>query len=152
VDRLLGEHGIPKDSPAGRRNWESRMEERRRNEQSDDYKPIRRGWCLGDETFRKELLEQMDGRTGEHHYAPERREADEQKARRLISEEVKRLKWNHGELKARRKGDPGKVQVAKRLRAETTMTMRWIAKELNMGVWTHVSNLLSLERQERSSG
>jgi hypothetical protein len=43
------------------------------------------------------------------------------------------------------------MQIAKRQRAETTMTLKWIAKELNMGVWTHVSNLLSLERQKRSS-
>jgi hypothetical protein len=44
------------------------------------------------------------------------------------------------------------VQIAKRLQAETTMTLKWIAKELNMGVWTHVSNLLSLERKERRGG
>jgi REP element-mobilizing transposase RayT len=32
VDRLLGEHGIPKDSPAGRRQLEASLEERRAGE------------------------------------------------------------------------------------------------------------------------
>ena len=40
------------------------------------------------------------------------------------------------------KGDAGKVKLARQLRAETTMTLRWIAKRLQMGSWTYVSNLL----------
>ena len=44
VDRVMGEMGIPKDSTAGRRELERRMEARRASEQSAGYKPIRRGW------------------------------------------------------------------------------------------------------------
>ena len=40
------------------------------------------------------------------------------------------------------KGDKEKVALARRLRAETTMTLRWIADRLQMGSWTYVSNLL----------
>jgi len=48
VDRLLGEHGIPKDSPAGRQKFEQRMEQRRRAEdQPEAWAPVRHGWCLG---------------------------------------------------------------------------------------------------------
>jgi hypothetical protein len=43
-------------------------------------------------------------------------------------------------LKKRRKGDPKKVQIATRLRKETTVTLKWIAQRLHMGAWTHVSN------------
>ena len=43
----------------------------------------------------------------------------------------------------RRKGDAEKVALARRLRAETTMSLKWIAGELHMGSWTYVSNLLS---------
>ena len=32
--------------------------------------------------------------------------------------------------------------MVKRLRSETTMTLKWIAERLNMGVWTHVANRL----------
>ncbi len=40
VDRLLGEHGIPKDSPAGRAAFERRMELRRAGEDGEEFKPI----------------------------------------------------------------------------------------------------------------
>ena len=59
VDRVLGEYGIPKDSAAGRRQLEAVMETRRREGQDSAYDPIRRGWCLGDEAFRQELLARM---------------------------------------------------------------------------------------------
>jgi hypothetical protein len=54
VDRLLGEMRIPADSAAGRAELENDLE--RRREQEQDYRGIRRGWCLGGETFREELL------------------------------------------------------------------------------------------------
>ena len=40
------------------------------------------------------------------------------------------------------KGDKRKIRIAKRLRAETTMTLKWIGAQLNMGTWTHVANRL----------
>ena len=58
--------------------------------------------------------------------------------------------WTAEDLKARRKGDAKKVRLAQRLRAETTMTLKWIAGELQMGTWTHVSNLLSKQRRKSS--
>ena len=43
VDRLLGEWGSTKDSPAGRQRLERALEERRRAEEGEEFKPIRRG-------------------------------------------------------------------------------------------------------------
>jgi hypothetical protein len=37
----------------------------------------------------------------------------------------------------------GKVMMARRLRQETTMSLKWIAQRLQMGTWTYVSNLLN---------
>jgi hypothetical protein len=50
--------------------------------------------------------------------------------------------WTEKELPRRAKGDKGKVRLARQLRAETTMTLAWIARRLQMGSWTYVSNLL----------
>ena len=36
--------------------------------------------------------------------------------------------------------------VARRLRGESAMTLRWIADRLQMGSWTYVSNLLHAKR------
>lgn len=147
VDRLLGEYHIPQDSPAGRRRLEEALEQRRAAEEGDEFKPIRRGWFFGNAALKEELLGQMAERVGENHRAAERQESGEAKARRLMAEELQRLGWTAGELGRRPKGDPGKVALAWRLRTETTMTLKWIAAELQMGSWTYVSNLLSQRRR-----
>jgi len=41
--------------------------------------------------------------------------------------------WSAGELERRRKADGEKLKIARRLRAETTMTWGWIAERLAMG-------------------
>jgi hypothetical protein len=40
------------------------LEERSGAEEGEEFKPIRRGWCLGEEKFREELLTQMSERMG----------------------------------------------------------------------------------------
>ena len=59
-----------------------------------------------------------------------------------VQAELRRLRWSAASLAQRRKGDPDKVQVARRLRTETTMTLSWIAERLQMGTKTHVAHLL----------
>jgi REP element-mobilizing transposase RayT len=142
VDRLLGEYRIPQDSAAGRRVLAHALEARRQAEAGTDYKLIRRGWCLGEETFRKELLAQMSERIGAEHYGAERLETVEAKAERIVREELKRRRWQETDLAKRAKGDLGKVQIAGRLRAETLVTVKWIAARLGMGTAGYVNNRL----------
>jgi REP element-mobilizing transposase RayT len=147
VDRLLGEYGIPKDSPSGRRRLETALEERRAEEDGLDYKGLRRGWCFGGETFREELLAQMQERIGPEHYGAARQETAEARAERVVRKELKRLKWREADLNRRAKGDPGKVSIAMRLRAETVMTVKWIAERLRMGTTGHANHLLYQHRK-----
>ena len=94
VDRLLGEHGIQQDSPAGRQEFERQMEARRLEEaDEEEIKALRRGWCLGSEPFRQKMLELMEGKLGENHSGELHRETAEQKANRIICEELSRLGW-----------------------------------------------------------
>jgi hypothetical protein len=128
VERLFGEMRLPRDSAAGRREFERQMEARRRQEGAGEQgAAIRRGWFFGDEALKQELLAQASERVG-----AQRQESGEVKAERLVLEE----------LAARRKGEPGKVRIARRRRRETTMTLAWISNRLQMGSGTHVSNLL----------
>jgi len=142
VDRVFGEAGIPKESAAGRKEFEQRMEIRRWEDQPPDWKQVRRGWCLGNDAFRKELLAQMSEKAGASHYGEELRESAKEKAQRIVSEELKRLGWSDADLVQHRKGDARKVKIARRLRKETTMTLQWIADRLKMGANTHVANRL----------
>ena len=82
-------------------------------------------------------------RATESHHAAPRRETTEEKARRLLNEELDKLGWAATELARRAKGDARKIRIARRLRAETAVTLKWLAAELHMGTWTHVSNLLA---------
>jgi hypothetical protein len=76
------------------------------------------------------------------HPGSQRRETQQQKARRIIAEELQSAGLVEEELARMRKGDEVKVRIAQRLRAETLVTLRWIAERLHMGVWTHVAHLL----------
>ena len=89
---MLGEHGIQKDTVAGRQEFERRMEVRRLEEMDEEAsEAFRRGWCIGSERFRKEMLEKMEDKLGEHHSGELRLESAEAKAERIVAEELKRL-------------------------------------------------------------
>jgi putative transposase len=147
VERLLGEYRIAADSAAGRQRLEEALEGRRAAEEGADYKAIRRGWFLGKTTLKEELLAAVNAQAGDWHYGEELRESDQAKAERIVTAELKRRKWDAGTLAERRKGDPAKVAIARRLREETTMTLAWIAERLAMGTKTHLAHLLYWERR-----
>jgi hypothetical protein len=73
-------------------------------------------------------------------------DADGQRRRetdgRIVGEELARLGWARSELERRRKGELQKVRIARQLRAETTVRLKWIAACLLMGTWTYVANPL----------
>jgi len=134
VDRLLGEHGIAQDTPAGRQQFEQRMEARRL-EPGDEaaLQVFRRGWHVGSEVFRQEQLARMEGKLGEHHAGQLRRETAAAKGERMIAEELRRLGWSERDLAIRRKNDPDKLAIAVRLRRETTLSIKTIAARVLMG-------------------
>jgi hypothetical protein len=149
VGRLLGEHGIPRDSKQGRREFGRRMELRSQaKDEPGQFKLLRRGWCLGEKAFRKELLAQMTEQVGEHHYGEARAAAGQERAEGMVREGLARLGWKEEDLAARRKGDGDKLKLALRLRAETTASVKWIAARLRMGTWTHLNHLLYWHRRE----
>jgi hypothetical protein len=146
VDRLLGEHGIEKDTASGRLEFERRMEARRSGEgDAKQWRGLGRGWCLGRPEFKKGLLERMHGHLGPNHSARLRREASGERGEAIIAQELRRLGWKEGDLIGRAKTDSDKVGMAARLREETTMTIGQIAQRLKMGT----RNTLSAKLQER---
>jgi REP-associated tyrosine transposase len=150
VERLLGEYRIAADSPAGRRRLEEVVEARRGAEEGAEYRPIRRGWFFGSPKLKEELLAQVHTQAGRWHYGEELRESAEANAEQIVAEELKRRRWDASTLARRRKGDAGKVAIARRLRAQTTMTLSWIADRLGMGTKTHLAHLLYWERRRKA--
>jgi REP element-mobilizing transposase RayT len=143
VDRLLGEHGIQQDTAAARQEFERRMEARRLEETDPEaLKVLRRGWCLGGEEFKRQMLEKMEGKLGDHHAGELRRETAAAKAERIVAEELRRLSWDEAELAARCKSDPAKLAIAARLRRETTLAVKVIATRVHLGTSKSANALL----------
>jgi REP element-mobilizing transposase RayT len=134
VDRLLGEHGIQQDTPAARQQFEQRMEVRRWEETAPEaLKALRRGWCLGSLGFKREMLQRMEGSLGGHHAGELHRQVADAKAERIIAEELQHHGWREEDLLMRRKNDPAKLDIAARLRMETTLSLKAITARVNLG-------------------
>jgi hypothetical protein len=118
-------------------------------EGTGDYEP--RGWCLGSEEFRQELLAQVSQMATPKDGGEEVRQSALAKAQRIAQEELDALGWAAQGLQGRRKSDPQKVRIASRLRRETTMALEWIADRLCMGAATHVASLLQRHNQKGPS-
>ena len=114
------------------------------------WRAVERRWRLGYREFKEQLLARIRERRGDR-YGPELREAGELCAERLAQQEMRRPGWGEPELARRRKGDPHKVGIARRLRRESTMTLKWIAQRRQMGTRTHVSNY-RVHRHKAQSG
>jgi hypothetical protein len=131
VDRLLGEHGLNKDTAATRREFERRMKVARLKPAEQDF--IRRGWKIGAEDFHDWLADKLArrGRKGER--ARERNETDAALAERIVLKALAEAKWQEVDLEFQPKGHLMKVKIARQLRTQTPMTRQWIAERLKMG-------------------
>ena len=87
---------------------------------------MRRGWAFGSGAFRRELLEAVEKPQGSSHYGAELNESNEAKARRIIEEEIRGLKFP--DLNNLRKGAEEKVRIAARLRAKPAVPLKWVAQ------------------------
>ena len=100
------------------------------------------------EAFRKELLAQMSERLGAEHYGGERRGDGGSAGGRDHRGGIEAAAvGGGGSRSATPKAIAAKVALAARLRAETTMTVGWIAERLGMGTRDHLNHLL-YRRQE----
>ena len=148
VDRLLGEWGVPKDSAAGRQVFAAGLEQRRTEDLRAVNRRIERGWFVGNEEFRQELLAQVTVAPGAAHYGEAVQQVVAQQAERFVAERLHALGWRAADLTARRKGDPTKVKLALAVRAQTTMPLAWIANRLAMGSRGYLTWLLHRQRVE----
>jgi putative transposase len=145
-DRVLGERGLIKENRRSRLEFARSMQDRCHEAQDPWAEPIRRGWCFGGQDFVARLLDRLQNSVSEHHHSVERSQTEEQKAEKILRAGLAEIGWRDQELRVRRKSDRHKVMLAKRLRSQTAVSLKWIAQHLEMGSWTHVSNLLQASR------
>jgi len=161
VERVLAAAGL-KDTPAGRRNYRARIEKRILEMQQfsepwkvdEAWSRIRRGWCFGDNEFRTEMLEHLDGTMESNKRASfsgeEVRQHDEVEAERIVGLGMKALRLTEESLREQIKGSVEKVALAWLVRKNTCVRNEWIKKRLKMGTATTLSeSLRKMESAQR---
>ena len=118
--QVLGELDLV-DNAEGRRRYAERMRERAVAELTEAEPPareeLRRGWCLGGESFRERMLGLLDG-AGERLRGKSpvdgavRRSHGEGEARRILARGLELCGVSPDELATLRKGDPRKMAKA----------------------------------------
>ena len=88
------------------------------------------------------MLEHVERQRGQWHYGRELGEAAQAKAQRLIGEALGAGGVTEEQLKDWPKGHPFKIQLAAQLRAQTTVTVSWLAERLSMGTRGSLAHLL----------
>ena len=163
VERVLSATGAGEDNGPGRRRYAAYLESRAIEVElkgraskglEAEWRKLRRGWCLGEDSFRDQLLEGLgkvlrgkrrDSLDGEGVRARRGREADGQLQRAL-----KALGWSEGEVVAGRKGTARKQLLAWWLRSRTVVGRRWIAERLGMGHDSRVTWAVDAVRRAKS--
>ena len=143
VDRLLGEHGLEEGkSAAARREFERRMRHLRVEPQGNDAILRRSGWKIGAEDFADWLTDKLGRPASATKKRREHRETDAARAEKMVLEALTIVRWREIDLASRAKRDPVKVKIARRLRAETPMSRKWIAARLKMGSASYLAALV----------
>jgi hypothetical protein len=145
VDRLLGEHGLQKDTAATRRQFERRMEQMRREGAGETPDVIRSEWKIGADDFSDWLADKLARRGRKEERAKERRETDAALAEALVQKELAKVRWREIDLALHSKGHPVKTKIARELRSVTPMSRQWIADRLKMGSASYLSALTSVD-------
>ena len=149
VGRVLGALGFS-DDQSGRTRYRQYIQ-MRASETSESaerqWVKIRRGWYLGSESFRDELLERLDstlkGKQRNSFGGEEVRKHDEAEAERILCAGLHCLGLERSSFADLPKGAAEKAVLAWYLRKHTVAGRSWIAKRLCMGDESRVTKLVS---------
>lgn len=140
--RVLKSHGM------ARQTYRSYMQKRvrevlsGRKELDEEWKSIRRGWVLGDESFRQEMLgyigEQVESRQRESYSGEEIKAIDQKKAERLLKRGLRGVGLTQEELQDLKTTDRRKQALTWLIRSSVLVSSGWICTELGLG---HRSNI-----------
>lgn len=158
MERVLRAFELAKDG-RGRRAYVSYLEQRASEDggklSAESMARLRRGWYLGDGTFKEHLLgliakgSKALRRKGSHQ-GTATREHGEFEAERLITQALVRLglaETSEGKMIRTRKGDPRKVAIATLVKSRTSVGNDWLAQRLEMGHSRAMSRLIRQGRE-----
>ncbi len=154
VERVLGNFQW-KDDSSGRRDYGRHMRTRAREMADLDdpenldagWKDIRRGWFLGDDAFREELMDRignvMSGKQRGSFSGQQVEGHDLVEAERLVRRGLDAFGLNDADLENLKKNCPEKYAIAWLARRNTCVKNQWIKDRLRMGKATNFSSFLA---------
>jgi hypothetical protein len=161
VDRVFGDLGV-QDNQAGRAWFNEYMISRINAISSasdpanadDAWEVIRKGWYLGSDEFRDQLLLHLDKslQKAKRHClrGEEMKRHDEAEAEKLLQSGLIRLGLAESDLADLSKGADEKAVLAWHIRKRTMVSRTWVTQRLGMGDESHVTKLAgAVERQAR---
>ena len=154
TERVMGDMGIQNDTYYGRKRYKEYLEERvsllqhpqSRKVMDAEWQSIRRGWYLGSEEFRDQLIDRLgyvisSCRRGSHDGEAVRTH-DEAAAQQMLNDGLQLLGITNDDLATLPKNAVAKSALAWVIRKQTTMTNAWISDKLQMGHISNVSNCI----------
>jgi putative transposase len=159
-----------RDTPKGRREFVTRLEERARIEKAADcglaevdgsglQSTLRRGWCFGTAAFKErllstatEVLEKRSANRGATYAGDEIREHNQRAAESILAAGLAAQGLEEADLADLPKGAEQKAMVAWKIRKGTTVPLAGIARRLHMGSASTVTRrALAMEREVTKS-
>lgn len=153
VEKVLGNYQWL-DNSKGRKAYvdymQSRVEEVAKSDNPAGHDPawssIRRGWFLGSEGFRQELMGRMDdvlsGKKRSSFSGVQVVQHDKVEAERLVLAGLSALDLENSDLEGLKKNCPEKYAIAWLVRRNTCVKNQWIKDRLRMGVATNFAAFL----------
>ena len=118
-----------------------------------EWKSIRRGWVLGGESFRREMLvrigERMESRKRESYSGEEVKGHDRKRAEELLRKGLQALKVGQGAVQGLKTTDERKQALTWLIRSSTQVSCEWICEQLGLG---HRSNISRAVRSVETQG
>jgi hypothetical protein len=159
MERVLNSFELAKDG-RGRRAYVAWLEARAANDDGNidpvAQEALRRGWYLGEETFRDRLLSLVDKAKGIKMRVSRKadvleKDYSEKDAERIIQRCGPELGLPTGEkdLGHLRKGDERKALMAALIRWRSAASTEWIAKRLQMGHPGSVSRQVGIVKKDK---
>ncbi len=123
-----------------------------RQELEAKWRALRRGWYVGEDGFVEKLQARLGallaGKRRESHSGGASRAHGEAAAQQLLGAGLAALGISVGDLRALPKSAPEKTLLAWWLRERTTVPLRWVSQELDMGHYTRVTQAVSRMRRK----
>ena len=143
--RLFSAFGIPDESRRSRKRFSTLitdkvtvlLDKESSSMIQEEWIPLRRGWFIGSEEFRDELMECAQQVVGGHYRSSYRnsglRKHDEKEAARLLETACKALDVSLVTLWKLRQANPTKQAVAWHIKSNCVIDDAWICQKLEMG-------------------